>query len=107
MKEITKIEILSMGKVHALILAFLGLIIGLLVGLIGAVVGSFAAAYGGIPAFLGAGFGILAIIVFPIMYGILGFLGGIIVAVLYNLVARWVGGIEIELKDKESTGQKA
>ena len=33
----------------------------------------------------------------PVMYGVFGFIFGIISAALYNLVARWVGGIEVEV----------
>jgi hypothetical protein len=40
---------------------------------------------------LGAG----AIILMPIMYGIMGFIGGIISAALYNLLAGIIGGIEM------------
>jgi uncharacterized membrane protein YdjX (TVP38/TMEM64 family) len=34
--------------------------------------------------------------VFPILYGILGFILGLIMGGLYNLVAAMVGGIELE-----------
>lgn len=33
----------------------------------------------------------------PIGYAIVGFLTGVLVAALYNLVAGWTGGIELEL----------
>ncbi|HET7815428.1 MAG TPA: hypothetical protein VFL13_13765 [Candidatus Baltobacteraceae bacterium] len=45
----------------------------------------------------GFGFGIAALIVGPIMYFIVGFIGGVITAALYNLVAGWTGGVEITL----------
>jgi hypothetical protein len=38
----------------------------------------------------------------PIGYGILGFIVGVIAAALYNLVAKFTGGIEFELKDVPS-----
>ena len=41
-------------------------------------------------------FGIGAPIFLPIFYGIMGFVGGLLSAWLYNIVAKWVGGIEIE-----------
>ena len=50
------------------------------------------------PAWLGAFFGVGSIILFPIVYGIMGFIGGLITAVLYNLLAGFVGGIEMELQ---------
>ncbi len=39
------------------------------------------------------------VVVFPILYIILGFVGGIIRAFVYNLCANWVGGIELEFED--------
>jgi hypothetical protein len=42
---------------------------------------------------LGPGFAIAV----PIIYGVLGFIFTAIAAVIYNLIAGWVGGIVIEL----------
>lgn len=36
----------------------------------------------------------------PVIYGALGFVGGIIMAALYNFFARWTGGIEVEVEEK-------
>ena len=46
---------------------------------------------------LGFGFGLGAIIVVPILYGVLGGVLGAIGAVIYNLVAGWVGGLEVDI----------
>jgi hypothetical protein len=46
----------------------------------------------------GAMLGVGAIVVFPILYGCMGFLGSLIVAWLYNLLAGMVGGIELDIK---------
>jgi hypothetical protein len=43
------------------------------------------------------GFGTMFAIAMPVMYGVFGLIGGAIGAALYNLVAGWVGGIEVEL----------
>ncbi len=40
------------------------------------------------------GFGIFM----PIIYGVMGFVLGIIMAAIYNVVARWIGGIEVEVE---------
>lgn len=42
-------------------------------------------------------FGAGAIVVLPIFYGVLGFVFAGIGAAIYNLVAGWVGGIEIDM----------
>jgi hypothetical protein len=34
----------------------------------------------------------------PVIYGVLGFISGLIGALLYNLLAKWVGGFELELE---------
>src|SRR5215468_5576723 len=89
----------SAFKVGMVIYAFFGLIVGVLVAcfsLIAGSLGSLASQASG-PGALGFGLGAWAIIVAPIMYGIIGGIGGAIGAAIYNLVARWVGGLEIDI----------
>jgi hypothetical protein len=38
-------------------------------------------------------------ILMPIVMGILGFIFFVIFAAIYNLLAKWLGGIEVEVKD--------
>lgn len=38
-------------------------------------------------------------IVMPIIMGIFGFIFFVIFAAIYNLLAKWLGGIEVEVKD--------
>ena len=45
-----------------------------------------------------SGMGFMAVIFFPIFYGVVGFIGGLIFATLYNVVAGWTGGIEMRLE---------
>jgi len=98
MQSIARIGVLSLAKMLAVTYAFLGLFFGgvlSLFALMGAAVGNAAGGDGGgIAAML---FGVGAVIVLPIVYGCLGFVGGLIMAPLYNLVAKVVGGIEVEL----------
>ena len=49
-------------------------------------------------------FGVGSVVFLPIFYGILRFVLGLITALLYNLVARLVGGIQIELEETRRPG---
>jgi hypothetical protein len=40
------------------------------------------------------GFGIMM----PVVYGVIGFVFGVIGAAIYNLIASWIGGIEVEVE---------
>lgn len=92
-KEITKVGILSLIKLYGALYGALGFIIGLFAALIAA---TGLMAGGDFPMMGG---GIAAIIVMPILYGIIGVIAGAIGGALYNLFAQWVGGIQVELKD--------
>lgn len=98
LQSVSRIGVLSLAKMLAVAYAFLGLFIGgvlSLISVMGAAMGGAAGAdSGGLVAML---FGVGAVIILPIVYGCLGFLGGLITAPLYNLVAKVVGGVEIEL----------
>jgi hypothetical protein len=39
------------------------------------------------------------VIFLPIIYAVLGFVGGVIAAFLYNLVAKWTGGVEFTTEE--------
>ncbi len=41
--------------------------------------------------------GVLAYIVLIVVYGVLGGIGGALTAFLYNLIAGWIGGLEVEI----------
>lgn len=40
----------------------------------------------------------------PLFYGVLGFVFGLIAALLYNRVARLIGGVEIEIEEISRSG---
>lgn len=89
----------------ALVVAVLYALIGILIGLgwwliLGPILMTASKAAMGAPGGLAglAGIGVFGVIVFPIMYGIFGFIAGLIYAALYNLVAGWTGGIEMRLE---------
>jgi hypothetical protein len=98
-KVIREIGVLSLGKVAGIVYACMGLIVGVIVALV-SVLGGFAglahrggAAAGFFAMVLGAG----AVFILPVFYGVLGALIGMLVAVIYNVAARLVGGIEITI----------
>jgi hypothetical protein len=96
---IQRVGILSAGKVLGAMYALLGLVVGgitTLLTLIGVGAANQAGRGGGEVFALLFGFG--AIICAPIFYGLIGFIGGILGALIYNLVASLVGGMEIEVE---------
>ena len=79
------------GVVLAIAYAFFGLIFAPLF-ILGALFGKTS----GTAATLG---GVFLAILFPVFYAVAGFLGGLIGAAVYNLVAKWTGGLEFEVRD--------
>lgn len=95
---IRRVGVLSAAKISAALYAAIGLIAGLFISLL-SLIGA-AAALGGQHGggAMGALFGVGSIVLLPLFYGVLGFIGGAISAFIYNLVAGVVGGIEIEVE---------
>jgi hypothetical protein len=91
---------LSFAKVAGTLYAMMGLLFGCVLSLIS--LAGIAAmpdnTTRGAGALFGIGFGIGAIIFLPILYGGLGFVFSLIGAALYNVVAGWVGGVEMDLQ---------
>jgi len=102
MHRIKSVGVMSVAKVMGLIYGALGLLIVpifLVIGLASSMAVKQAQAAGGnIPAALGPVFAVMMAIAAPIMYGLIGFITGAISALIYNLIAGWVGGIEMELE---------
>lgn len=94
---VRRIGPLSAAKISCALYALIGLIVGAFVALI-SLAGVALADRGSTGPFLGMALGIGAIIVMPLLYGVLGFLIGLISAAIYNLAARLVGGVEIDLQ---------
>ena len=77
------------------IASFMGLIFGGIFALAAVFGASIGAAAGEDSALLGAVFGLGAVIVLPILYGGLGAVMALFTAWLYNVIAGFVGGIEV------------
>jgi hypothetical protein len=102
MMILRRLDPVSVARILGLLYACIGFIVGAFVSFFAAigVLGhafSRGAGLGMIEgAFLGAG----AILLLPILYGVLGAMVGVIGAAIYNLIAGKVGGIELELTPK-------
>jgi hypothetical protein len=98
---IRRVGVFSWAKIAGLIYAMVGLIVGAifaLVSLFGVALGSaFASSSADAGRLLPALFGVGAVVFLPLLYGLLGFIGGLLAAGLFNLAAGMVGGLEIEL----------
>ena len=98
-KHITRVGPVSLAKFLGCLYSCIGLIIGLIVAvlaLFGSAIGA-AASDSGVPL-LGAFLGMGAVIALPILYGIIGVIGGLVVGFLFNIVASMTGGLEIGLE---------
>ena len=74
--------------------AFLGLIAGVFCSLI-VLTGASFAPHAHMP--FAPAFGLFAVILCPIVYGIVGGIAAVIGALIYNLASGWVGGVEVEI----------
>ena len=100
--QVRRVGVLSYAKIMAVVMAGVMLIIGIPVGLIMMVIGAAAMTQDGAAGGIGIGMGLAYMIILPIVYGVLGFIMGAISALIYNVAAGFVGGIEIELENAET-----
>jgi hypothetical protein len=94
MRIIKSVGVLSVAKSMGWMYACMGLIFAplfLLIGVLALAAGQHNNPVAGI---FSIGFAVL----FPVLYGVIGFIAGLIGAFLYNLFARWVGGFELEME---------
>ena len=100
---IRRFGVISVAKIYGLLTFLIGLIVGVIYGLVLILFGAAMSAItpgreataGGISTVV---IGIIMMIAFPIMYGLLGFISGAIGALIYNAVAGIIGGIKLELE---------
>lgn len=99
---IRRVGPISAAKVGGVLYGGLGLIIGACVSVVMMILGSAAAVSEDAPggALIGMLFGAGAIIMMPIIYGIIGAIAMLISAAMYNLAAKIAGGIEIEVQQQ-------
>jgi len=85
----------SAFKVGLVAYGIVGLILGVFCSLIA--LGAPVFARHAHPMFVGRFVGVFAIIICPIVYGIIGGIAAVIGAGIYNLAASWVGGLEVDI----------
>ncbi len=97
MHILKSIGVMSVAKIMGFLYACMGLIFVpffLIIGLAGSVAGQKEnpfAPFAGI-------FGIVMAVLMPILYGVMGFITGAISAALYNVLAKRVGGFELDFE---------
>ena len=93
MAKLKKVGVLSLAKFQAVLMIPIGLIAGIFYSFGGAI-------YDLLTIGLNAGtvLAFFALIGMPIIFAVLGFILGLIEAILYNLFARWHDGIEVVLE---------
>jgi len=87
LKRIKRVSALQLGKVMAFIY---GLLMFLFIPIM--LIGYFTDE--------NFGMSLIFILLMPILYAAISFVMGVIMAWIYNLSVKWVGGVEIELEDK-------
>jgi hypothetical protein len=100
--EIRSIGIGSVFKVILVLYLIIGLILGILAAIFGGFIASLMEAQGleGLEtSIFGGALGVIGGIMWGIVAGIVGGIFAAIGAALYNLVAKWVGGIRIILRE--------
>ena len=99
---ITKVGVLSLGKLLGIMYAAIGVLFGALYALFAVVGGGAMLAMGGNEGAMGGGMmmgmGVAAVVVLPILYGLIGFVGGLISALFFNIAAKYAGGLEVETR---------
>src|SRR3569833_3009087 len=98
---IRRVGPLSCAKIAGIIYAVLGLVLGAAVSMfamIGAALSSTQRPETALTPILGVVFGVGAIVMLPLFYGVIGSLSWPIGAWRYNLIAAKLGGIEIDVE---------
>ena len=102
---VKRVGVLSVAKTQGIIGMVLGLIVGVIYGLMMMVFGAMmmTSDQSGAGGAAAGGFimGLVFMIAFPILYGIASFLAGAIGSFVYNMAAKFAGGIELELEGTE------
>jgi hypothetical protein len=90
---VKSVGVASVAKMYGAISAGVGLLIGVCIALASMVGAGFADT--GDVAMFAPIFGVGAVVIMPILYGVMGAIGGALGAILYNVFAGMVGGVTL------------
>lgn len=88
-REVVKMDAVQLGKFLAVMYGMLGVLL-VPFALISMIFSSD-----------GAGWGFLFMLGMWLFYIVAGFIGGLLMGFVYNLAAKWVGGIKVEVADAD------
>ena len=91
--RVRRVGALSAAAMSAVVYALLGVLVGL-----GVAVASVLAPSAAVPFLRGPLLGVLAVVTLPLVYAGIGFVLGLVGAAVYNLAARFVGGVKLLLE---------
>jgi len=94
MRTLKSVGVMSFAKMMGCLYAALGLLVVpvfLFAGIIASTTGKQANPFAGVGMLV---VGILALFI----YGIMGFILGALMALMYNMLAKWIGGIQFEIQ---------
>ena len=101
--RIRKLGVLSVAKIYAVMMLVMSLLISIPYGLMIMLFGAAMLGSGANEGIMAGGgaivMGILVMIGIPVFYSLIGFIAGVIGALIYNIFAGMVGGIEIEVEN--------
>ena len=95
---IRRVGVFSAAKIAGALYGLMGLLFGALLSLFSVIGGAAAMSQGQDDAVFGLIFGVGAVIILPLFYGVIGAIFAAIGAAFYNLLAGFVGGLEIEVE---------
>ena len=96
--RILNFNLVSFAGMVAIFYAFLGIFYGFILMIFVTVAKNIPGATAGFQ--IGKAIGALSIIFMPIMFAVIGFIGGIIFGLILNITLKIINGLELEIKEE-------
>ena len=95
---VRRVGVWSVARIYGTMMASFGFLAGLCLALFSVVGAGLLSQANDAPSWLGPIFGVGAIVLLPIFYGVMGLVIGALSGALYNLFAGMVGGVELDIQ---------